>query len=157
MGLGLGIGLGLGLGLGGVCAGTWDKSVPKRPARIRCRPVLQIGAPKFPLFTCGNIFQRGTCGTIRVFITLPLYPMCRTMLTCFDGIIALHIPHDSSLVQRYFHANFQTDTVSLNPTPPEATFEFQAFLLLQLSWVERRQILLVHGAVMHGGLRVLGG
>ena len=44
-GVGLGLALGLGLGLGGVCAGTWDKSVPKRPARIRCRPVLEIGAP----------------------------------------------------------------------------------------------------------------
>ena len=47
LGLGLGLGLALGLGLGGVYAGTWDKSVPKRPARIRCRPVLQIGAPVY--------------------------------------------------------------------------------------------------------------
>ena len=45
----MGLGLGLGLGLGGVCAGTWDNSVPKRPARIRCRPVLQIGAPQLTL------------------------------------------------------------------------------------------------------------
>ena len=45
VGVGVRVRLGLGLGLGGVCAGTWDKSVPKRPAKIRCRPALQIGAP----------------------------------------------------------------------------------------------------------------
>ena len=40
------------MGLGGVCAGTWDKRVPKRPARIRCRPVLQTGAPVMFILCC---------------------------------------------------------------------------------------------------------
>ncbi|CAM9844840.1 unnamed protein product [Ectocarpus sp. 12 AP-2014] len=43
----------------------------------------------------------------------------------------------------------------LNPAPPEATFELQMLLFWQLSCVERRHILFVHGAVMHGGQRVL--
>ncbi|CAN0276749.1 unnamed protein product [Scytosiphon promiscuus] len=46
---------------------------------------------KFPLFRCGVIFQRCTCGTICTFSSLPLYPMRRTMLTCFNGIVALYM------------------------------------------------------------------